>query len=128
MVIQLPKIYLICQTCFKADSRNVRLAERFYTAGVIRVKDFLQLTGPIIGIREPILYDFRNPNTGNGEDHWPEYDVTTQKYIRFDEGFGGFPVEQRYVADRIHFWHHMVPYLRRYEDVCKKKTRSDGKQ
>ena len=38
---------------FKADRRNVRHAEKFYTAGVIRVWIFWQSTGLIIGIREP---------------------------------------------------------------------------
>ena len=32
------------QISFKADSRNVRHAEKFYTAGVIRVHVFLQST------------------------------------------------------------------------------------
>ena len=41
------------QISFKTDSRNVRHAEKFYTAGVIRVQVFWQSTGPIIGIREP---------------------------------------------------------------------------
>ena len=41
------------QICFKADSRNVRYAEKFYTAGVIRVWVFWQSTGQIIGIHDP---------------------------------------------------------------------------
>ena len=43
----------IHQMSFKADSRNVWHAEKFFTAGVIRVCVFWQSTGPIIGIREP---------------------------------------------------------------------------
>ena len=41
------------QISFKADSRNVRHAEKCYTAGVLTVRIFWQSTGPIIGIREP---------------------------------------------------------------------------
>ena len=43
------------QISFKADSRNVRHVKKFYTAWVIRVQDFRQSTGPIIGIGEPTL-------------------------------------------------------------------------
>ena len=47
------------QISFKANSRNVRHVEKFYTAGVIRVQFFWQSTGPIIGIREPTpLYGY----------------------------------------------------------------------
>ena len=41
------------QIGFKADSRNVRHAEQFYTEGVIRVRVCWQSAWPIIGIREP---------------------------------------------------------------------------
>ena len=53
----------IRQMSFKADSRNVWHADKFYTAGVIRVFFFFggggvrQSTGPITGIRKPTPLD-----------------------------------------------------------------------
>ena len=63
---------------------------------------------------------YRNPNTGASQT-WPEYDTDTQSYIRFHADPPPFPVENRYVASRMNFWHNLVPViLKECHVVCKK--------
>ena len=69
-------------------------------------------------------YRYSNPNVGDdGQSlltRWPEYDTTTQSYIRFKGGLDAFPVESHYIADRMNFWLDFVPviYGRCDVDVC----------
>ena len=73
------------------------------------------------------MYIFRNPNVGDhGQSsltHWPEYNVTTQNYIRFQGGLDEFSVESHYVANRLYFWTDFVPTI---YDKCDLDTCCDS--
>lgn len=57
---------------------------------------------------------------------WPHYDVTSQQYIRFKGGLNTYPVETRYTAARMNFWHEFVPVIYGHCDktceLCKTKV------
>ena len=65
---------------------------------------------------------FSDPNIGHDGPSsltpWPEYDTTSQRYIRFRADVKPLPVEHHYAAARVHFWNELVPVL---QDNCDKK-------
>ena len=98
------------QISFKADSRNVRHAEKFYTAGIIRVQLFFFVfainRGPIIGIHEPIpliVHWKKNQNT-------PISSVSCKSLWwghaeRIYESFIGCEVQIENSIKRVTVWH-----------------------
>ena len=43
--------------------------------------------------------------------NWPVYNLTTQNYLRLVADKTSFPVESRFIANRMHFWNSLVPVL-----------------
>ena len=62
-----------------------------------------------------IVFLCRNPNfrdEGKSElTPWPEYELASQSYVRLKGGLDAFPVESRYIANRMQFWLDFVPVI-----------------
>lgn len=75
----------------------------------------LNSRSPILFSQKLLLCIYRNPNIGTDGQTlltiWPEYDVTSEICIRFKGGLGDYPIETRYIADRMNFWHNFVPVV-----------------
>ena len=72
----------------------------------------------LVSVTKPFSVFFSDPNKPVDvqqylKSTWPEYDMTSQKYINITPDLGTDTVQERFAARQVQFWTKLIPTIER---------------